>query len=101
MNISFNPYIFQTYWKQTLAMTKNGDSRPIKWNQFRVPVYNPEKIVGSIQDFQSIRFMRMVLSDFLNQLFVDSLSPWKLVRGEWRRYNLDFDFKRRIYTKRY
>ena len=41
MNISFNPYISDIL--ETNVTTKNGDSRPIKWYQFRVPVYNPEK----------------------------------------------------------
>ena len=33
-----------------------GSQRNIKWYQFRVPVYQPDKVVGGIQDFKSIRF---------------------------------------------
>ena len=85
MNIS-NPYISDVL--ETNVTTKNGDLRPIKWYQFRVPVYNPEKIVGSIQDFKSIRFMRLVLSDFTDPI-ICRFATLELVRGEWRRYNLD------------
>ncbi|MDA9345187.1 cell surface protein SprA, partial [Flavobacteriales bacterium] len=85
MNIS-NPYISDVL--ETTVDTKNGDERVIKWYQFRVPVYNPEKVIGSIQDFKSIRFMRMVLSDF-SEPIVCRFATLELVRGEWRRYNLD------------
>ena len=85
MNIS-NPYISDVL--ETTIPAKNGDSRIIKWYQFRVPVYNPEKVVGAIQDFKSIRFMRIVLSDFSDPI-VCRFATLELVRGEWRRYNLD------------
>ena len=85
MNIS-NPYISDVL--ETTITAKNGDSRIIKWYQFRVPVYNPEKVVGAIQDFKSIRFMRIVLSDFSDPI-VCRFATLELVRGEWRRYNLD------------
>ena len=85
MNIS-NQYI--TDILETTITTKNGSERLIKWYQFRVPVYNPSKIVGGIQDFKSIRFMRMVLSDFSQPIFC-RFATLELVRGEWRRYNLD------------
>ena len=85
MNIT-NPYISDVL--ETTITTKNGEDRLIKWYQFRVPVYNPEKVIGSIQDFKSIRFMRMVLSDF-SQPIICRFATLELVRGEWRRYNLD------------
>ena len=44
--------------------TENGATRSVKWYQFRVPIYKPDKVVGGIQDFKSIRFMRMVFADF-------------------------------------
>mgnify|MGYP001157354789 FL=1 len=85
MNIS-NPYISDVL--ETTITTKNGEDRLIKWYQFRVPVYNPEKVIGAIQDFKSIRFIRMVLSDF-SEPIICRFSTLELVRGEWRRYNLE------------
>ena len=68
--------------------TENGATRSVKWYQFRVPVYKPDKTIGGIQDFKSIRFMRMVFSDF-QQPIICRFATLDLVRGEWRRYNFD------------
>ena len=68
--------------------TENGATRSVKWYQFRVPVYKPDKTIGGIQDFKSIRFLRMVFSDF-QQPIICRFATLELVRGEWRRYNFD------------
>ena len=57
---------------ETTMKTENGNKK-YKWYQFRVPVYQPDKVIGGIQDFKSIRFIRMVLLIFQSQLFVDLL----------------------------
>lgn len=65
----------------------NGDVEPeVKWYQFKVPVKNPEKIVGSISDFRSIRFMRLFLKDW-NKPIILRFATFELVRGEWRAYD--------------
>jgi cell surface protein SprA len=71
---------------ETTVKTENGQTRNIKWYQFRVPVYQPDKAVGGIRDFKSIRFMRLVLTDFY-QPIICRFATFDLVRGEWRRYN--------------
>ena len=43
--------------QETEANTPTGD-RTIKWYQFKIPVQQPDKTVGSIRDFKSIRFIR-------------------------------------------
>ena len=40
----------------------NGMTRPTRWIQFKIPVFQPQKKVGGITDFRSIRFMRMFLT---------------------------------------
>ena len=72
----------------TTVKTENGSTRDIKWYQFRVPVYQPDKVVGSISDFKSIRFLRMVFTDFDDPI-ICRFATFDLVRGEWRRYNFD------------
>ncbi|MCK7535285.1 MAG: hypothetical protein MZV63_32005 [Marinilabiliales bacterium] len=42
----------------------DGSKGGVKWYQFKIPVQQPEKAVGGIQDFKSIRFMRMFFKDF-------------------------------------
>ncbi len=73
---------------ETSVKTENGNQRNIKWYQFRVPVYQPDKVVGGIQDFKSIRFIRMNFTNF-SQPIVCRFATFDLVRGEWRRYNFD------------
>src|SRR5690606_6292788 len=41
--------------------------------------------VGGIQDFKSIRFMRLVLTDFQDPVVI-RFAQFQLVRAEWRRY---------------
>lgn len=59
-----------------------------KWYQFRVPVTQPQKAVNGITDLRSIRFMRMFLRDWEEEVVL-RFARLELVRGEWRRYNQD------------
>ena len=65
---------------------QNGQNGPIKWYQFKIPVREPEKVVGGIQDFLSIRFLRMFFRGFEDSIIV-RFARLELVRGEWRRYD--------------
>jgi len=56
-----------------------------KWYQFRVPLNEYQLKVNGIQDFRSIRFMRMFLKDF-DEDVVLRFAKLELVRGEWRKY---------------
>lgn len=68
----------------------NGNTKPVKWYQFKVPVRTPQKRVNGINDFRSIRFMRMFLKDF-SQPVVLRFARLELVRGEWRKYVNDIE----------
>ncbi|MBE0653622.1 MAG: cell surface protein SprA, partial [Bacteroidales bacterium] len=68
---------------------ENGTKSAINWYQFRVPISDFEQSVGDIQDFKSIRFLRMFLSDFQDSTIL-RFAKLHLVRGEWRKYNLPF-----------
>jgi len=67
------------------ASLRNGNKEEVTWYQFRIPVDDYEKVVGSISDFSSIRFMRMYLTGF-EQPIVMRFASLDLVRGEWRNY---------------
>ncbi len=73
---------------ETSVKTENGDTRSINWYQFRIPIYQPDDIIGGIRDFKSIRFMRLALTNF-NDPIVCRFATFDLVRGEWRRYNFN------------
>ncbi|MDD2192639.1 MAG: cell surface protein SprA, partial [Bacteroidales bacterium] len=63
----------------------NGDYADCKWYQFKIPIRNPQKTVGSIQGFQSIRFIRMFLKDFKEPVIL-RFATFELVSGDWRKY---------------
>lgn len=60
------------------------------WYRFRIPVNTPDKVaVGGIQDFRSIRFMRMYMKGFEEQTTL-RFGQLELVRNSWRRYTREF-----------
>lgn len=69
----------------TSPKLRNGKSEEITWYQFRIPVREYQKRVGSINDFTSIRFMRMFLTNFEKPIVL-RFGTFDLVRGEWRQY---------------
>lgn len=78
---------FVTDIKSTTVDLANGSKGYVKWYQFKVPITGYESVVGSIQDFKSIRFMRMMLRGFQDTTFL-RFARLQLVRGEWRQYDL-------------
>ncbi|HRW70092.1 cell surface protein SprA, partial [Lentimicrobium sp.] len=83
MNIGEN-YITDIFNAGDIPL-ENGKRGNVKWYQFKVPVQSPDEVVGNIQDFKSIRFMRMFLRNF-DQPVVLRFATLELVRGEWRKY---------------
>nr|WP_199002768.1 cell surface protein SprA [Flavobacterium sp. ASV13] len=68
----------------------NGSTTTARWIQFKIPVAQPQNTIGNITDFRSIRFMRMFMTGFNNQMTV-RFGALDLVRGEWRRYTGSLD----------
>jgi cell surface protein SprA len=64
---------------------ENGDPILTKWYQFKIPINRPNKVVGNIRDFKSIRFMRMFLKEF-EEPTVLRFATLELVRSDWRKY---------------
>ena len=63
----------------------NGKETTVAWYQFKIPLKEYEERVGYIQDFKSMRFIRMFLRGFDTPVFL-RFATLGLVRGEWRRY---------------
>lgn len=66
----------------------DGSTTTCKWYQFKIPVRNPEKKVGSIEGYQSIRFMRMFMREFTEPIIL-RFATLELVYGTWRKYEQD------------
>jgi cell surface protein SprA len=84
MNVGEN-YITDMYTATGVPLA-NGNTADVKWYQFKIPIQNPDKVVGNIQDFKSIRFMRMFMKDWTEDAVL-RFATLELVRGEWRKYN--------------
>jgi cell surface protein SprA len=70
----------------TTVQLKNNKTANVKWYQFKIPVKSPDRTVGGISDFKSIRFMRIFLKNF-HEMSVLRFATLELVRTEWRKYN--------------
>jgi cell surface protein SprA len=57
----------------------------VNWYQFRIPIDDYESKFGNIEDFKSIRFMRMYLTGFTKPVIL-RFAELHLVRSEWRKY---------------
>ena len=64
----------------------NGQKTNVTWYQFRIPIKQPDRVVGHIDDFSSIRFMRMFLNGFERPIVL-RFATLDLVKGEWRTYS--------------
>ncbi len=58
------------------------------WYRFRIPIRQPTAEIGGIQDFRSIRFMRMFLKGFDQQTTL-RFATLELVRSQWREFIAD------------
>jgi len=76
--------------RNTQQTMVNGQVTDARWIQFKIPVSQPENTIGNISDFRSIRFMRMFMTGFSNEVTV-RFGALDLVRGDWRRYTNTLD----------
>ena len=86
LKVGSNHIVDEIEYTATFA---NGQKSKVKWYQFKVPITDYEKVVGTIKDFKSIRFMRMFLRNF-NEPVIMRFAKLDLVRAEWRKYNISF-----------
>lgn len=64
----------------------NGQTQNATWYQIRVPLAQYEWKSPNIQDFKSIRFVRMFMTNFADTAVL-RFAKIQFVRGEWRQYN--------------
>jgi len=92
ISVNPNPVIGENYVVDVRTTTEkflNGNSTPVKWVQYKVPIIaSPEYAVGAISDLQSVRFMRMFLTGFSEEVTL-RFATLNLVRSDWRRFTDD------------
>ena len=64
---------------------RDNTKSTVTWYQFRIPVDEFEKRQGNINDFSSIRFMRMFLTNFRKPIVL-RFGTLDLVHSKWRTY---------------
>ena len=76
--------------RSTTVRTRNGQDTPVEWYQFKIPLKEYEKVVGSISDFSTIRFVRMFMTGFKETTHL-RFATLELIRGEWRTYDYNLN----------
>jgi cell surface protein SprA len=69
----------------------NGTRRAETWYQFRIPLRDFNKKVGNISDFKSIRFIRMFMTGFDDDVTVLRFGSIQLTRNTWRKFQYRID----------
>ena len=68
----------------------DGTQRTETWYQFRIPINEYDRKVGSIPDFKSIRFIRMFMTGFTDSVVV-RFGELQLTRNVWRKFQYKID----------
>ncbi len=84
--------------RNTQVTMDNGAVTEARWIQFKIPVSQPENVIGNISPedvknntlLRSIRFMRMFMTGFSDEVTV-RFGALDLVRGDWRRVTNTLD----------
>ena len=79
MNVGTN------YITDRILAKDEKSQKQVYWYQFRIPIREFTSKVNGIQDFRSIRFIRMFMKGW-NQEVVLRFARLELIRGEWRTY---------------
>jgi cell surface protein SprA len=72
--------------KQLRTVNVSSGTQQVYWYQLKIPVQQFERKFGSINDFKSIRFIRLILKGFEDSVVL-RLGEFQLVRSEWRKCN--------------
>ena len=86
--VSLRPHdmvVGQNFITDRIEGRSQDGTHTVYWYQFKIPIRQPQKKVGGIQDFRSIRFMRLLVKGWQQQVTV-RLARLEFIRGEWRKY---------------
>ncbi|MDE6556272.1 MAG: cell surface protein SprA, partial [Duncaniella sp.] len=74
----------------SIVANNDGTTQEVVWYQFKVPLADYEKKIGSINDFSTIRFARMFMTGFRAPTHL-RFATFELVKGEWRPYKFNLN----------
>ncbi|GAB1308142.1 cell surface protein SprA [Urechidicola sp. KH5] len=76
--------------KNVSVQLEDGSTKEFRWLQFRIPVNAPDDVINDMSGFNSIRFMRMFMTNFRMPVVL-RFAELEMVRGEWRKYTRVID----------
>lgn len=72
--------------RQSTVTLRNNEIETINWYLIRIPLQDQDReSIGGISDFSSIRFMRMFMTNFTDDIVL-RFGTLDLVHGDWRNY---------------
>ena len=75
--------------REKVVPTREGSATTV-WYQFKIPLGQPDKVVGGISDLTTIRFARIFMTGFKEVTHL-RFASLELVRGEWRDYKFNLN----------
>ena len=78
--------------KRVAHVHRHNREQEATWYQFTIPLADYQKKIGTIQDFSSIRFMRIFMTGFKAETHL-RFASLELVRGEWRDYKFNLNMR--------
>ncbi len=75
---------------ETDITLQNGSNKQVDWYQFKIPIEAYKENINNLQGFQSIRFLRMYLTEFEHPTTL-RFARLNLLRNQWRRYQYEFE----------
>ncbi|MBX2895025.1 MAG: cell surface protein SprA [Cyclobacteriaceae bacterium] len=92
-NIDLTPSKLRVGNKYIVDAVQSSDNPDATWYLFRIPVRQFDGITGNIDGFKSIRYVRMVLTDF-DKPVVLRMAKFRAVGNRWRRYTENLEESR-------
>jgi len=89
MSILDNEYITDVKIEPGIVLP-NNEVIEARWILFKIPISEPDQVINGASDFRSIRFMRMYLSQFEEDVVL-RFGTLDLVRGDYRRFLLSLE----------
>ncbi len=78
-------YIVNKMEANVPTLPNKDKNQKVTWYQFKIPVKKPDRVVGNVQGFKSIRFIRMFMRDFEEPICL-RFAKMNLIKEEWRQY---------------
>lgn len=76
--------------RQVSEVSTPEGKQTVTWYQFKIPLAQPDKVVGGIKDFSTVRFARIFMTGFKEVTHL-RFASLELVRGEWRDYRFNLN----------